>query len=816
MVHLVTVAALAAFQLNGGPEEAASPERPVEAVDSLAVPAFSVDSGAFDGANMNLEVPAPRASEADIRVDGVLDDQGWDRAAVLRGFTQFDPVEGIPASQPTEVRVLVTDEAVFFAVDARDREKGGVRATLTKRDGYGGSDDYVRFILDTFNDQRRAFVFQVNPLGIQGDGLWVEGSGGRNPIDWNPDFLWESAGRVDDGGYRAELKIPLKSLRFPDAPVQDWGLQVVRRIQRSGHEASWAPMTGEVANKLAQSGSLRDLRGLKPGRFMEINPVMTANRQGSWDSELDSFQRGPASGDFGMNLAYGITTNLTLDATYNPDFSQVESDAGQITVNERFALYLPEKRPFFLEGTDIFSMPRNLVYTRSIVNPVGAAKLSGKVGPFSMAYTGALDETSGASDPMVNLLRVKGDVGSSSSLGMVYTDRTISGSEFNRVLGADARFVMAQRYTLDIMAAGSADSAPGTDAEWGSLFLANFNRASRTLSLSASFEDVTEDFRARSGFIRRVGVTQADAEVGYRWRGGPGALVESWGPSLEVEGYWERDDFWAGSGPLESEIQLSFRAFFRNNIGTFLTYTRSAFSYGPEDYEGLFLASSPSGVPASEDEAPWNPVEGSPTVTPFSPDASIFSGLDALRFRSWISSWERVRLSLGASWSETPIFDRSGVPADLAERWSGDLGVTVYPTGSLQAEVGLRHLSLFRQRDGSQYSSATIPRIQGRYQFTRALFARAIGEYSSQTRGDLLDPVTGLPVAYCEEECTLRSSSDSFDFRLEGLVGYEPSPGTVVFLGYSRQMRDQASFRFQDVTTRADGLFLKVSYRFRM
>ncbi|MFO8172869.1 MAG: DUF5916 domain-containing protein [Longimicrobiales bacterium] len=816
MVETFTAIALMALQAGMPPAEDEDTGFPGIMVDSLAPSGESAGSREFDGSALNLAIPAPTAPEAEIRVDGRLDDAAWRQAAVLTAFTQFDPVEGIPASQSTEVRVLVTEEAIFFGVDARDREMGGVRATLTKRDGYGRSDDYVRFILDTFNDQRRAFVFQVNPLGVQGDGLWVEGSRGRDPIDWNPDFLWESAGIVDAGGYRAELKIPLKSLRFPDARVQDWGLQVVRRIQRSGHESSWAPITGDEANRLAQSGLLENLRGLKPGRFMEVNPVLTANRQGRWDPELESFQRGPASSDFGMNLAYGITTNLTLDATYNPDFSQVESDAGQITVNERFALYLPEKRPFFLEGTDVFSMPRNLVYTRSIVNPVGAAKLSGKVGPFSMAYIGAMDETAGAGDPMVNLLRIKGDVGSSSSLGMVYTDRTISGSEFNRVLGVDGRLVMARRYTLDVMAAGSADGNPGSGAEWGSLFLARFNRSSRSLSFNASFEDVTPDFRAASGFIRRVGMTQADARVGYTWRGGPGALVESWGPSLEVEGYWEREDFWAGTGPLESEVQLSFRAFFRNNIGTFLTYSRNSFSYGPEDYQGLYVA-SPELASLSHDGNPSpGPLVPGPDLRTFSPAAALFSGLDALRLRSWMSSWERVRLSLGASWSETPIFDRTGVPADVADSWSGDVGVTVYPTGSLQAEAGLRHVSLFRQRDGSRYSSATIPRLQARYQFTRALFARTIGEYSSQTSGDLLDPETGFPVARCDEGCTLRSSSDSFDFRLEGLLGYEPSPGTVVFLGYTRQMRDQASFRFQDVTTRADGLFLKVSYRFRM
>jgi hypothetical protein len=755
----------------------------------------------FDGSALELSVPTPRIGDADIRIDGRLDEEEWGRAALLRGFTQYDPIEGIPASQDTEVRVLFTDGAIFLAVRAHDTQEGGVRATLTKRDGFGRSDDYVRFVLDTFDDQRRAFVFQVNPLGVQGDGIWVEGSGGRgDPIDWNPDFLWESAGQVDEGGYTAELKIPLKSLRFPDAPSQDWGFQVTRRIQRTGYEASWAPVTRDNANKLAQSGKLRGLRNLKPGRFMEVNPVITATRQGSWDEDVGSLRHSSPTGEFGMNVAYGITSNLTLDATYNPDFSQVESDAGQITVNERFAIFLPEKRTFFLEGSDVFSMPRQLVYTRSIVNPVGAAKLSGKVGPFGMAYIGALDEVSaGSGNPFVNLLRIKGDVGGSSSVGMAYTDRTASSRDFNRVLGLDSRIVLARRYTIDLMAAGSADLAPGSDTRWGSLFLARFARSGRNLSLNASVEDTDEDFRARSGFIRRIGVTQADARIGYTWRGEQGALVESWGPSVEVESYWNRKDFWAGMGPEELEIQLNLSASFRNNLGGFVSLSRTSFSFSPERYEGLFAGEGPMGAPR-----------------PFTPPSGLFSGLNSIRLRSWISSWEQVRVSLGGSWRETPIFDPKGIPVDVADGWGGDLNLTVYPTGSLQAGVGVRHQSLFRKRDGSRYSSATIPRLQARYQFTRALFVRGIGEYSSQRRGGLRDPVTGSPIFSCEEECVRRSGSERYDFRLEGLVGYEPSPGTVVFLGYSRQMRDTMSFRLQDVTTRADGLFIKLSYRFRM
>jgi hypothetical protein len=761
----------------------------------------------FDGSAMDLSVPAPLTPSVEVRIDGRLDDEAWVGAPLLTGFTQFDPVEGVPETEPTQIRFLVTEEALLFGVLARDEEEGGVRATLTKRDGFGRSDDYVRIILDTFDDGRRGYVFQVNPLGVQGDGVWLEGSGGRgDPIDWNPDFLWESAGVLTDSGYSAELKIPLKSLRFPGTEVQDWGLQVVRRIQRSGQQASWAPISGEKANRLAQSGKIRGLTGLEPGRFAEVNPVLTAVRSGSWDSSASALRRGAPTGEMGLNVAYGITSNLTLDATLNPDFSQVESDAGQITVNERFALYLPEKRPFFLEGTDVFSMPRQLVYTRSVANPRGAAKLSGKVGALSMAYIGAVDETSGAyGNAAVNLFRLKGDLGESSSLGFAYTDRTVSGEQFNRALGLDGRFVLGRRYAFDVMAAGSADGVSGEDTRWGSLLFARLKRASRHFSLNASFEDVGEDFYARSGFIRRVGVTRLESRIGYTWRGGQGALVESWGPSVEAQGYWAREDFWASRSPQEVEFQLNLSGSFRGNVGGFLSYSRSSYGFSPQDYEGLFVlqGQETSGAP------------GPAGASPFYPGKSLFSDLDAVRLRSWISRWERVRISFGASWRETPVFDRSGVPAHVADGLGGDLNLTFYPTGSLQAEVGVRHSRLSRKRDGSLYSSATIPRLQVRYQFSRALFVRGLGEYSSQSRGELLDPATGLPLATCDDTCETRDGSEAFDFRLEGLLAYEPSPGTVLFLGYSRQMKDQGSFQFREVTTRADGLFLKVSYRFR-
>ncbi len=767
-------------------------------------PMDSLGLEAYDGSAGELDVTPPRVTDPGIRVDGRLTEEAWSRAALLRGFTQFSPVEGVPATQRTEVLVLVGKDAIYFGIRAFDSDPEGIRATLAERDKVAQSDDYVWITLDTFNDQRRAYVFIVNPLGVQQDGMWAEGSRANRhqrmmfggPIDFNPDFIWESYGVVEEWGYVVEVRIPFKSLRFPRLPVQDWGLNVVRRIQRTGYRESWAPLTREVTNQLAQAGRLRGLEGLDPGLFLELNPILTGKRLGAYDAAAGRLVRTDPTGEFGLNLTYGLTSNLTLDGTYNPDFSQVEADAGQISVNERFALFYPEKRPFFLEGTEIFQLPMQLVYTRSIVNPVAGAKLTGKVGNVNVGYLGAVDDV-GGKKPAVNLLRLRRDLGESSTLGLTYTDRTVSGDEYNRVAAADVRLVLARRYTLEFLGAASA-TAEGGGRTTGTLLNARFERAGREFSLSGELQDVAPEFRARAGFIRRVGDTQLQSRVAYNWYGRPGDLVERWGPSLEVQAYWDHDDFWAGRKWNEGQVQLGGSVSFRNNIMVFGSYTRSAFAYGPGAYEGLFV------LPA-----------GGPEV-PFRPDASLFEGLDGFRIFVSGNSWERFRGRLRLEWRENPIFDRRlGVPVEVANAWVADGSFTLLPTPSLSADVGVRHESLFRRRDGSRYSSATIPRIRIQYQFTRYVFLRLTTEYANQERGDLLDPETGAPLAYCTDSCSPRVGSKDHDIYVEGLLTYEPSPGTVMYVGYSRNMSDGSAFAFRNVTSRADGLFAKVSYRFR-
>ncbi|MGD8322526.1 MAG: hypothetical protein PVJ02_18890, partial [Gemmatimonadota bacterium] len=333
----------------------------------------------------------------------------------------------------------------------------------------------------------------------------------------------------------------------------------------------------------------------------------------------------------------------------------------------------------------------------------------------------------------------------------------------------------------------------------GGLWSARVERAGRELSYSAEIEDSNEGFDAGSGFMRRVGDTQVQSSIRYNRYGDRGSLVERWGPSLELRGYWDHDAFWGGDRAQETSAQLGGSVSFRGNVSFFLNAKLTSFHFTSTDYEG-FMAPDGSGV-----------------LHDFYPDQHLFQGLRGINGMIWANTFERIRGNARFSWDEVPVFGGSNAAVEPADSWSGNLSLNLYPTRSLQAEVGVRHTTITRKQDGSEYSSATIPRVKAQYQFTRALFVRGIFEYSAESRGALLSPVTGRVVAYCDSEgtCEERTGSDSNDFHVEGLVSYEPSPGTVFYVGYVRQMEDMDAFRFRQIQPLADGLFVKVSYRFR-
>ena len=755
----------------------------------------------FSGRQGQLQVNVPRLDDPGLRIDGRLDEEAWATAAVLTDFSQYEPVEGIPSTEATEIRVFYTSDAMYFGVRAFDREPELILARLGERDRAVFGDDWVRIMLDTFDDQRQAYVFYVNPLGLQTDGLWIEGmerrpgSGSSVSIDFNPDFIWDSDGRVTDEGWTAELKIPYVSLRFRQVPLQDWGVNVTREVKRRGFKQAWAPLTRNVSSTLAQSGRLVGLRDLKPRRLVEINPVSTGKRAGR---EVDGqFVRENVELEFGMNARYGITRNLVLDATFNPDFSQIEADANQITVNERFALYFPEKRPFFLEGTEIFRTPRNLVHTRQIADPSGGAKVTGKIGSFNVGYLGALDDApktlyGDSSSAVFNLLRLRRDIGSGSTVGLLYTDRTVAGGGgFNRVLAGDVRLLFSGRYTFTTQFAGSWTSAGlGETTRLQPLMLASLERSGRTFGFQVKFDDVHPEFRTESGFIPRVGDTETFGTVRATRFGKPGSTLEQLGIEVRGDAFFDHDEFWDGGSPFEAEIELQPTLSFKGDRSLAIILRDGFFRFRPEDYETYEV------LGANGDTIPFTIPES-------------LNHLKALAFIPRARVTNQIQANGRIYFREIPIYDEAarGFEVQIAP------DITLRPTTALQVSLSHTYSRLWRRRDQSVYSTVNIPRLRTQYQFGKSLFMRAVVQYELEERSALRDPTTELPLVISGSAV---DRSEAGTFQAQFLLSYEPSPGTIFFIGYTRLEAGERSYRLSRMDPTEDGLFVKLSYLFRL
>lgn len=496
----ITIVAVTSGRAQG-PSGALPAARPD--ANPVIAPAASLPT--YNGRAGQLNVRVPKIP-SDFKVDGRLDDVAWQSAAMLTGFSQYQPVDGKAADDSTEVMVVYSDHAIYFGIRAFEPH-GNVVATLSDRDKIGNN-DHVQLILDTFNDRRRALFFSVNPLGVQGDGTFTEG---QHP-DASPDFLFDSRGRVTPDGYEIEVRIPFKNIRYQQTNVQHWGVQVVRRVMHSGHDQTWTPAERGAPSFLAQSGTFVDLTNLKQGLVLEANPVMTALSRGGPRSAGDrAWQYRNETPEFGGTVRWGITPNMSLNATANPDFSQVESDVGQTIYDPRQAISFPEKRPFFLEASENFQVQNSLIYTRRIVSPKGAAKLSGKLGGLNVGVLSAIDDGSvsaSTTDPLYNILRLRRDVGPQSNVGMVYTDRT-EGGNYNRVVGFDSRAQIGSRHVLISQGAGSFTGGPASGVSGGPLFDFTLLRTGREKGYSLVFEGIHPEFTAASGFIPRAGIARA-------------------------------------------------------------------------------------------------------------------------------------------------------------------------------------------------------------------------------------------------------------------------------------------------------------------
>src|SRR5438105_9582190 len=475
---------------------------------------------AYSGRANAIHARAPRL-EAEVRIDGALDEAVWARAVRLTDFSEFSPKDGLPAEDSTEVLVWYSPSAIYFGIRAYESHvgRGAVRALLADRDKIS-NDDQVQVLLGTFGDGRQAMVFGVNPLGVQMDGTIVEqgvsrsqgfvvSSAGREAPDLSPDYVYQSKGRLTDFGYEVEIRIPFKSLRYQAADVQSWRIQVVREVQHSGHEQTWTPTNRSGASFLEQSGTIDGLTGLRRGLVLDVNPEITQHTLGARAPD-DHWAYAADRPVVGGNLRWGVAENLTLNGTFHPDFSQIEADAGQFVFDPRSSLFFAENRPFFLDGIEQFNTPSQLIYTRRIVQPVAAAKLTGKAAGTEMAFLSAVDDrsssASGVEHPVFNILRLQRGLGPSSRIGLTYTDK-VDGANSNRVADIDSRLVFATLWSLQTQAAGSRTHTAATDVTSDApLWNATLRRTGRSDSSRYAVGGISGRLVAGSGFLSRPGL----------------------------------------------------------------------------------------------------------------------------------------------------------------------------------------------------------------------------------------------------------------------------------------------------------------------
>ena len=760
----------------------------------MAAPAGATGAppATYHGRLRQLDVSAPKLA-LDIKVDGHLNEADWAQAALLTGFSQYSPVDRLPAEDSTEVLVMYTDHAIYFGIRAYEPH-GAPQARHSDRDRIGG-DDHVVLILDTFNDRRRAMIFGINPFGIQNDGMLNDGSG----IDLSPDFIYESKGRVTDYGYEIEVRIPFKSMRYQDIPVQQWGFNVLRLVQHSGQEQTWAPMERSAPSFLAQGGRFTDMTELKRGLVLDVNPVMTARSLGARPVGSDAWRYENENPEFGGNVRWGITPNLTANATVKPDFSQVESDVGQVVTDPRQALFFPEKRPFFLEGNEYFQVPNNLIYTRRVGAPEGAAKLNGKIGDLNVGILSAVDDNGTSGDhPIFNILRMRRDLGAQSSVGMVYTDR-MHGDDYNRVAGVDTRIVFGgNRYIFAGQLATSFTGIDGNALHGKPLFDVGINRTGREFGWSASVSGKHPEFITQSGFISRTGV--ANARVQPRWTWFPSnSILQTISFAPHIDATWEWDRFTKGTFPNDFKLNSSTNAVFKGGWRATLYHWSESFMYPAYLYTNYFIEQrNAAGVVV--DTVPYTGTHrltnigvmtalNTPQWKKFSASVELIGGQDD-NFDEWSSAWI-LYSTVNLNWQPTERVRVNG-------RW-------------LEQRV-------HRKSDGSLVSATMVPRVKMEYQINRPMFFRFVGQYTSQQKDALRDDSrTNAPILIRRADGSFRPApaTERGSFRADWLFSYQPNPGTVLFVGYGSSMAGTDYFAPADLERTSDGFFVKLSYLWR-
>lgn len=753
---------------------------------------------------------APRFDTVTVTIDGRLDEAVWSRAAVLRDFSQYLPNDDRPADDSTSILVWYAPDAIYFGIRAY-QDPGSVRATLADRDKIAG-EDYVEILLDTFDDHRQALVFGVNPLGVQADGTLLDAprqvattlsaaSTGAYTLDLSPDFVYQSKGHRTAWGFEVELRIPFKTLRYQTLDPQDWSVNVIRVVQATGHQLTWTRVLQTQASFLAQSDTLTGLTGLHRGLVLDVTPEVTSTVAGAPQPSGWAYSGGDPR--VGATVRWGLTANLTLNGTVRPDFSQVEADVPQIQFDPRFALNYPEKRPFFLDGLELFQTPIQLIYTRRLVDPQGAVKLTGKIGATTIAALSGVDGSAqsftGADHPVLNALRVRRDLGGASSLGIVVTDR-VDGGTSNRVAALDGRWALGSAWAFTAQGAASAtrDSA-AAPLMWAPAWNASLVRSGRRFGINIASKAAGEHFQAASGFVSRTDYVSNSMIPSYTIVGAPGSWLESFNANVYLALRWNQFRRFSRGPADDRQADFSTGWTLRGGWQVGVAWSIESFGYPAALYADDWIE-RPRG--AVVDTIPF-------TGTPHLPNLDFAGSLATPNFQNFSLT---ASLLIGR---DENFFEWASGHLLL-----GNLDLAWRPTARLRTELLYQDQEVHRPSDGSVVSRIRVPRLKIEYQLSRPIFIRLIGQYTSnetdslrddsRTNGPILvrDPRTG---AFTRTPRVVSNVA-----RVDWLFSYHPTPGTVVYLGYGNSLEEPLAFRFRGFTRVSDGFFAKLSYLFHV
>jgi hypothetical protein len=569
----------------------------------------------------------------------------------------------------------------------------------------------------------------------------------------------------------------------------------------SGQEQTWTAAERGAASFLEQSGRLAGLTGLKRGLVMDVNPVMTASRPGGPTSPTNSAWRYRGQDpEYGGNLRWGITPNISASGTINPDFSQVESDVGQTIFDPRQAISFPEKRPFFLEANENYQVPNSLIYTRRIVAPKAAVKVSGKVGGTNVGVLSAVDDGDatqlGAPNPVFNIMRLRRDVGPGSTLGMVYTDR-VQGGDYNRVVALDSRQRFGTRYILSSQVGTSFTGFGDARQDGRPLFDFTLSQTGRSSGFTAVFEGVHPEFTASSGFISRAGVVRAVFQPRHTWFPKDN-LIQSISFTPISDNTWEWERFVDGTEPNDIKMNTSTTAVLRGGWNaTFYTWTET-FKYPPSLFAN-YLVERHDASGAVLDTVP-------------------FAGTDRLtnlgiNLRLATPQWSKLSAAADFSGGQDDNFD------EWSQAWIYYSTIEADWRPTDQVRVNARYLEqrVHRKSDNSLVRLRAIPRLKLEYQVARPIFVRIVTQYDGLKVAELRDDSRSNDPVIIRTPTGFRRASaiDRGGLRVDWLFSYQPNPGTVFFMGYGASLGSD-EFVPSGLERTADGFFVKLSYLFKV